>query len=127
MLHPRLIILTSRIIIQWSLQVDGKDLFRLDGNNYYPEKGHTLPEGQDKIDINQCWLRYERQTLRVLEETKAIVFCVRLYMTSLHDIVKEGNGVELADAINSMPEKLGNYKKRPFWERDVMKYLRQEI
>jgi hypothetical protein len=26
-----------------------------------------------------------------------------------------------------MPEKLGNYKKRPFWERDVMKYLRQEI
>ncbi|KAI3323646.1 hypothetical protein HD806DRAFT_522245 [Xylariaceae sp. AK1471] len=109
----------------WSLQVDGKDLFRLDGNNYYPEKGHVLDESQP-IDIDQCWLRYERQTLTVLEETKAIVFCVRLYMTSLRDIVAEGNGVQLADAIDSMPEKLGDYKKRPFWAKDVMKFLRQE-
>lgn len=107
--------------------MDGKDLFRLDGNNYYPEKGHTVPDKTPPIDIDQCWLRYERQTLTVLEETKAIVFCVRLYMTSLRDIVAEGNGVKLADAIDSMPEKLGDYKKRPFWARDIMKFLRQEI
>ncbi|KAL4862381.1 hypothetical protein BDV12DRAFT_203095 [Aspergillus spectabilis] len=98
--------------MQWSLQVDGKDLFRLDGNNYYPEKGHTLPEESQRINIDQCWLRYERQTLKVLPETKAIVFCVRLYMTSLRDIVCEGNGVELADVIDSMLEKLGHYTKR---------------
>ncbi|KAI1187236.1 hypothetical protein F5B17DRAFT_400644 [Nemania serpens] len=111
----------------WSLQVDGKDLWRLDGNNFYPEKGHSLPDETETIDIDQCWLRYERQTLTVLEETKAIVFCVRLYMTSLRDIVAEGNGVQLADAIDSMPEKLGDYKKRPFWARDIMKFLRQDI
>lgn len=113
--------------MQWSLQVDGKDLWRLDGNNYYPEKGHTLPEESQGIDIDQCWLRYERQTLKVLPETQAIVFCVRLYMTSLRDIVREGNGVELADAIDSMPEKLGLYKKRPFWEKDVMAFLRHTV
>ena len=45
-------------------------------------------------------------------------------MTSLRDIVREGNGVELADAIDSMPEKLGLYKMRPFWEEDVMAFLR---
>lgn len=45
-------------------------------------------------------------------------------MTSLHEIVKEGNGVRLADAIDSMPEKLGVYKMRPFWARDVLHYLR---
>lgn len=48
-------------------------------------------------------------------------------MTSLRDIVAEGNGVQLADAIDSMPEKLGDYKKRPFWARDIMKFLRQDI
>jgi len=31
-------------------------------------------------------------------------------MTSLRDIVKEDNGVELADAIDSMPIKLGDYR-----------------
>ncbi|KAJ5159025.1 uncharacterized protein N7500_008676 [Penicillium coprophilum] len=91
----------------WILQCDGKDLWRLDGNNFYPEKGHTLPDEAKRIDIGQSWLRYERQTIKVLPETGAIVFCVRLYMTSLPDIVREGNGVELADAIDSMPEKLG--------------------
>jgi hypothetical protein len=113
--------------VKWNLQVDGKDLWRLDGNNFYPEKGHTLPEESKTIDIDQCWLRYERQTLRVFPETRAIVFCVRLYMTSLHDIVREGNGVELADAVDSMPEKLGLYKKRPFWEKDVMAFLRGTV
>lgn len=45
-------------------------------------------------------------------------------MTSLHDIVKEGNGVSLADAIDSMPEKLGDYKMRSFSAGDVLHYLR---
>ncbi|KAJ5908933.1 hypothetical protein N7495_001615 [Penicillium taxi] len=111
----------------WSLQCDGKDLWRLDGNNFYPEKGHTLPNEAKRIDIDQSWLRYERQTLKVLPETGAIVFCVRLYMTSLRDIVREGNGIELADAIDSMPEKLGLYKMRPFWEEDVMAFLRGTV
>ncbi|RDL36726.1 uncharacterized protein BP5553_06078 [Venustampulla echinocandica] len=73
---------------------------------FLSRKGHTMPDETEAIDIDQCWLRYARQTLKVLPKTKAIVFGVRLYMTSLRDIVKEGNGVELADAIDSMPIKL---------------------
>jgi hypothetical protein len=51
---------------------------------------------------------------------------VRSYLTSLEDIRDEGNGPLLADAIKSMPEKLGHYKRRPFWEQDVYAYLRGE-
>ncbi|KAH8700759.1 hypothetical protein BGW36DRAFT_357407 [Talaromyces proteolyticus] len=108
----------------WSLQTDGKDLFRLDGNNFYPEQGHNLPTIQDKIDLEKCYLRCERQSLVSLKKSRAIVFCVRSYMTHLSHIIAEGNGPALADAIESMPEKLGNYKKRPFWEKDIYAYLR---
>ncbi|KAF2715978.1 hypothetical protein K431DRAFT_299041 [Polychaeton citri CBS 116435] len=111
--------------MNWSLQVDGKDLFRLDGNNFYPEQDQELPSEPSAINPDDCFLRCERQSLLCLKESGAIVFCVRSYMTPLKDIVREGNGVTLADAIDSMPVALGHYKKRPFWQRDVMDYLRQ--
>ena len=60
-----------------------------------------------------------------LPQTQAIVFCVRTYLTSLQDIRDEGNGVELADAIGRMPEKLGDYKMRPFWGLRVCAWLRE--
>ena len=75
-------------------------------------------------DINQCFLRIERQTLVCLAESKAIVFCIRQYLTPIHEIKAEGNGKALIRAIESMPEKLGYYKKRPFWKRDVTNFLR---
>ena len=53
------------------------------------------------------------------------MFCVRSYMTSLRQIKAEGEGVELADAIDSMPEKLGDYKMRPFWGNKVLPWLRE--
>ena len=112
---------------KWSLQTNGPDLFRLDGNNFYPEKGHLLPDPAqiETLDIRRCYLRVERQALIRLAESKAVVFCVRSYLTPLEDIKSEGNGVELADAIESMPEKLGRYNKRPFWEQDVYDFLRK--
>jgi hypothetical protein len=55
-----------------------------------------------------------------------VIFCVRSYLTSLEDIRNEGNGPLLADAIESLPEKLGDYKRRPFWGQDVCAYLRGE-
>jgi hypothetical protein len=113
----------TNFFLQWSLQIDGPDLFRLDGNNFYPEQGHTVLEEEDRININNTWLRVEHQTLTRLTKTQAVIFCVRSYMTTLHDIKKEGNGPLLAEAIQSMPEKLGDYKKRPFWHKEVYAFL----
>ena len=38
---------------QWSLQVDGPDLWRLGGNNFYPEQGQALPQAPEDIDVDQ--------------------------------------------------------------------------
>jgi hypothetical protein len=116
--------MNSNSMCQWSLQTDGSDLFRVDGNNFYPEQGHTLPEDPESINIDECWLRVEHQTLCRLPKSRAVIFCVRSYMTSLHDIKAEGNGLLLAAAFESMPHKLGDYKKTPFWSETVYKFLR---
>ncbi|KAK5987039.1 hypothetical protein PT974_11155 [Cladobotryum mycophilum] len=110
--------------MNWSLQVDGPDLFRLDGNNYYPEQGEeALAEDAELVDVSASYLRVEHQTLNRLPKTKAVIFCVRSYLTSLEDIKKEGNAAALLSSIQSMPEKLGDYKKRPYWCRAVYEYL----
>lgn len=109
---------------QWSLQTDGKDLFRLDGNNFYPEQGEDLPDEEDRVNLDDCFLRVEHQTLVRLKRSRAVIFCVRSYMTSLYDLKAEGEGPLLAEAFESMPNKLGNYKKRPFWQTPVYAFLR---
>ncbi|KAL9470873.1 hypothetical protein ACSS6W_008814 [Trichoderma asperelloides] len=109
--------------MNWSLQVDGSDLFRLDGNNYYPELGEEIPEEEQRVDLSTSYLRVEHQTLNRLPKSLAVIFCVRSYLTSLEDIRNEGNGPSLLSAIKSMPEKLGDYKKRPFWCKAVYEYL----
>ncbi|KAK2600117.1 hypothetical protein QQS21_005132 [Conoideocrella luteorostrata] len=108
----------------WSLQTDGPSLFRVDGNNYYPELGQTIPQTEDDVQIDQCYLRVEHQTLVRLPKSQAVIFCVRSYMTTLQEIKEEGNGPLLAEASESMPHKLGDYKKRPFWQTAVYRYLK---
>ena len=98
----------------------------MDGNNFYPEQDQTIPEKEDDINLDNCYLRVEHQTLVRLKRSRAIVFCVRSYLTTLHDIRAEGNGLQLADAFESMPHKLGNYKKRPFWQTSVYRFLRND-
>lgn len=47
-------------------------------------------------------------------------------MTSLYDIRAEGNGRVLAEAFESMPSALGDYKKVPFWQTPVYTFLRND-
>ncbi|KAL9614958.1 MAG: hypothetical protein Q9167_000600 [Letrouitia subvulpina] len=108
----------------WSLQFQGPSLFRTGGNNFYPDPDQVVEDLSEPQDLTECYLRVERQTLVRLPDTKAIVFCVRHYVTPLEEIKREGNGQQLADAVQSMPEKLGYYKRRPFWQRDVDVFLR---
>jgi len=111
--------------MNWSLQVDGPDLFRTEGLNYYPDMVQTVGEDKFNPDFDQCFLRVEHQTLTCLPRSKAIMFCVRSYMTPLEQIKNEGDGPKLADAIDSMPEKLGLYKMRQFWGGKVLPWLRE--
>jgi Protein of unknown function (DUF3445). len=99
----------------------------VEGNNFYPEQGHVLPDTPEDPNIATSYLRVEHQTLTCLPKTKAIMFCVRSYLTHLQDVRDEGNGKALADAIEAMPEKLGDYKKRPFWGKKVCTWLREGV
>jgi hypothetical protein len=85
-----------------------------------------LPYEAEDTEITTSYLRVEHQTLTRLAKTGAIMFCVRTYLTSLQAVKDEGNGVELANAIESMPDKLGDYKKRPFWGGKVCAWLREK-
>ena len=113
-------------LYQWSLQTDGKDLFRIDGNNFYPNEDKKWSDRYDP-SFDECYLRVEHQTLTALPKSKAIIFCVRSYMTSLHDIRAQGEGPELSAAIKSMPEKLGDYKMRCFWEGKILPWLETPV
>lgn len=110
--------------MQWSLQVDGPDLFRVDGNNFYPDLEEEAFETKRQPRIEDCFLRVEHQTLCALPKSGAIIFCVRSYMTQLELIRAQGEGDKLADAIESMPEKLGEYKLRQFWGDALVPWLR---
>lgn len=96
----------------------------MDDNNFYPEQGHQIPLEQLRTDLDECYLRVEHQTLTRLTKSRAVIFCVRSYMTTLREVKAESNGPALADAIESMPEKLDDYKKRPFWSEIIYPYLR---
>ncbi|KAH7062686.1 hypothetical protein B0J12DRAFT_592031 [Macrophomina phaseolina] len=110
--------------MNWSLQVDGADLFRTEGNNYYPEKDQEVEDIKYNPPLSECFLRVEHQTLTALPRSRAIIFTVRSYMTPLHQVRAEGDGNALADAIESMPEGLGNYKMRQYWGEKILPWLR---
>lgn len=113
------------IPIQWSLQVDGSDLFRTEGNNYYPDNSQTISEDLLDPSFDKCFLRVEHQTLTCLQQSKAVMFCVRSYITPLEQIKSEGDGPRLAQEIENMPEKLGLYKMRQFWGGKVLPWLKE--
>jgi dimethylamine monooxygenase subunit A len=60
---------------------------------------------------DRLWLRVERQTLRRLPESGAVVFTIRTYITGLAVAVRSpGAAADLADAIRDMPEATRRYK-----------------
>ena len=80
---------------------------------------------QELLDLNKVYLRCERHSLTCLPKTMTVMFCVRSYLTPIRQIKEEGNGTALADACDTMPEKLGYYKRRPLWGEQLCEWLRR--
>ncbi|KAG6332262.1 hypothetical protein ID866_6826 [Astraeus odoratus] len=69
-------------------------------------------------------LRSERQTLRRLPRTGAIVFGIRTYLFKVEDLVKEkGVAGRLASAIRSWPDDVATYKGRKMYREVLLGYL----
>ncbi len=66
--------------------------------------------------IEDIHIRYERQTLRRLPRTAAVLFLVRTYLTPVTDLCGEKDNLHaLRSAIEAWPEEIAKYKGKHVW------------
>jgi hypothetical protein len=84
----------------------------------------TLPSPPKIEDI---YIRHERQTLRRLPRTRAVMFLVRTYLTPLTDLLEERDNLySLRSAVEAWPEEIARYKGRHVWA-DVFRRVCDEV
>jgi hypothetical protein len=72
------------------------------------------------------WLRVERQTLRKLKGTGAILFTIRIHLRQLKNVVKfEGIANRIAKALSALPPEMQAYKQTDTFADSVQDYLNQ--
>jgi dimethylamine monooxygenase subunit A len=72
----------------------------------------------------RLWLRVERQTLRKLKDTGAILFTIRIHIHPLKEIVKfEGVAKRLNKALSILPPEMQGYKQTNNFSESVQEYL----
>jgi hypothetical protein len=102
------------------------DLFAPSGNHLYA--GEEVTDSDLEVDIGNTYLRSERQMLWRLPETRAIVFSFKTYLYTLQEIIEEGLGEELAQAIDGLKEgsvpQMHFYKRGVVWGEAVKAFLR---
>lgn len=82
-----------------------------------------------QVNVAECRLRCERQTLHRLPNSQALVFAFKTYQYRLEEVKAEGSGEALASAIEgfgkgSVPE-MEFYKKGIVWGDKVKEFLRR--
>jgi dimethylamine monooxygenase subunit A len=82
-----------------------------------PDPRPAPPEG--------LWLRSERQTLRRLPETGAVLFTIRTQQVTLAAVVDRPDiARSMADVIEAWPEPIVRYRGAAPWRRAVVAWLR---
>lgn len=77
---------------------------------YQPVDG-TAPAGPPTPSAEHLHLRVERETLRRLPESRAVVFTIRTYIRHLSDIATDpDDGARLAAALRELPGDVAEYK-----------------
>jgi hypothetical protein len=92
--------------LNWSL-IDNPALFQ--------PRGHGQRDHNAAITAHNAgdmlWLRMERQTLRRLPRTHDILFTIRIYVQSLHNLAANpARAARLAAAMRALPPKMRGYK-----------------
>ena len=100
----------------WSLRQDGTEKMS-DGP---PNRITSVNAGE------YLWLRVERQTLRKLKETGAILFTIRIHLRQLKHAVKfEGIANRMAKALSALSPEMQTYKQTDIFADSVQDYLNQ--
>ena len=114
--------------VNWSVTTD-TDLYAAGADTNHAHEGDDVTEMKaEDLDLENTYLRCERQTVFRLPTSEAIVFSFKTYRYPIREIKEEGLGEELAEAIDGL--KGGNvpgmhlYKRGVVWGEAVKKYLR---
>ncbi|KAF7799082.1 hypothetical protein EIP86_010312 [Pleurotus ostreatoroseus] len=92
----------------------------------YVEDSEEAGNGSEALDPACVRLRVERQTLRRLPKTGAIVFTIRVYLTPIEELAKEpGIPGRMASAIRSWPDDVARYKARSAFD-GILGYLDEQ-
>ena len=84
-----------------------------------------LPEPPKIVDIR---IRHERQTLRRLPKTRAILFTVRTYMLPITELENEPESIrEFLGAIRAMPPEMAKYKAKQVWGDVVEEWCEAQL
>jgi dimethylamine monooxygenase subunit A len=90
--------------VNWSL-VDTPELF------LPPEHRRTRPQVRPDEVGESLWLRVERQTLRRLPRSQAVVFTIRTYVEPLAEVLDTPDlAATLAARLREMPDAMAGYK-----------------
>ncbi|CAF1220955.1 unnamed protein product [Adineta steineri] len=99
--------------LAWSSSIGSEDTFGIGWENAIPNP-----------PIEKIHFRSERQSLRRLPRSGAILFTIRPYFIPIVNIAEEPNiPGRLASAIRSWPDDVARYKGKQAYEDVVLKYL----
>ncbi|CAF1038714.1 unnamed protein product [Rotaria magnacalcarata] len=102
--------------LAWSSSIGPEDTFGIGWQNAKPNPS-----------IEKIHFRSERQTLRRLPRSGAILFTIRPYFIPIVEMVKEaGVPGRLASAIRSWPDDVARYKGKIAYEDVLLKYLDEQ-
>lgn len=72
----------------------------------------------------RLWLRVERQTLRRLPQTGAVLFTIRTHITRLSEAIRDANSAQaLALAVRTMPDDVARYRSMDAFRAALLAWL----
>lgn len=101
----------------WSVSTNGREDEFVHGHGHSAEPARYLEPATLR-------LRSERQSLRRLPRTGAIIFGIRTYLFKVEELTRErGVAGRLASAIRSWPDDVAIYKGRKMYQDILLRYL----
>ena len=105
--------------VNWTV-LDSPSLFRPGGHFHQAPAEHVTADNAG----DTLFLRVERQTLRQLPRTRAVVFSIRTYVYPLAKIATDPDvAARLAAAVRGLPAELSRYKSVGVFVEPLLAFL----
>ncbi|KAK2731807.1 hypothetical protein FQN55_004443 [Onygenales sp. PD_40] len=113
--------------VNWSITT-GEELFAAFGGLHGEQQEEMRELRVEELDLDNTFLRCERQTLYRLPHSGALVFGFHTYRYTLQEVKDDGSGEDLVAAIDGFKEgtspQMLDYKRVPEWGQAVKDFMR---